>query len=266
MKSGKVTPDSSSSSSKKSPLPLGWTQIKRGRKRQRSSAKDEFEIYCCEDESCPIDNRKTAPVLEKHTSSDTQPENDQTLALKGKALFCLHALDCSWFQGQFVNEQKSASIKSLGLLAKQRKDLDECLQCGDGGYREIDLTILRRRNSNDRESERKSIVLEKLTCTGGDMLHIRTPSHDPDAGWKPTEAGITKMTSFDAERIITGKRVDPLVRKYFLNLLPPCRRDAPVLDQLPDCAVVIGSMSMELPKSFLCEKKLRKEEDDGWLE
>eukprot|EP01083_Nonionella_stella_P302873 1046041_1 len=123
--------------------------------------------------------------------------------LRGKALFCLHSLDCTWFQGQFVPSQSVSSssftspigvgsgvVKSMGMLARQRDDIDECLQCNDNGYREIDLTILPSRgrkrergkmsNSNTRRLKREEIVLRRLTCTGGDMLRIRTPSEEDD--------------------------------------------------------------------------------------
>lgn len=307
MKSGKVTPDISANTVEEA-LPLGWTQIKRGKKRRKvDSTNDGDDNDCCDDPTCsndtnaPTSTTKTCP--KSNADADTSSEGTaggKTLSqsmfveLEGKALFCLHSLDCSWFQGQFINARStssnsssrtksargsSVSMKSIGLLAKQRDDLDECLQCSDGGYREIDLTLLASAsekgtdpnrnstsNSNHKLQERKSIRMEKLSCTGGDMLQIKTPMDET--------SGVAKIrsitVSFDADQIITGKRVAPLVRRYFSSLVKISEGD--VLDQLPDCAIVVGNMKMTLPQSFLKNKNKanpvpkKEDDDDDWLE
>ena len=297
MKSGKVTPDISANTVEA--LPLGWTQIKRGKKRRKVDSSNNGDDNCCDDPTCSNDTNaststtKTCPKsnADADNSSDgiggKTPSQSMFVELEGKALFCLHSLDCSWFQGQFINARSSSSrtksargssMKSIGLLAKQRDDLDECLQCSDGGYREIDLTLLAsarekgtdpnstNSNSNDKLQERKSIRVEKLSCTGGDMLQIKTPM-DESSGVAKVR-GIT--VSFDADQIITGKRVAPLVRRYFSSLLDS---EGDVLEQLPDCAIVVGNMKMTLPQSFLKNKnkanpvpKKDDDDDDDWLE
>jgi len=264
MKTGKVTPDKSSTQAEA--LPLGWTQIKRGKKRRKvSSGADES---CCDDPTCSNENETTeaCPTSANKNLEGIVGGNDNPQAvsveLKGKALFCLHSLDCSWFQGQFINARNSvtlggSSVNSLGLLATQREDLDDCLQCSDGGYREIDLTL------SVREKGPK-LCVERLPCTGGDMLQIRTPLEEGSNGTvKVRDTNVT----FDADQIITGQRVGPLVRTYFSSLLT--NHDVCVLEQLPDCAIVVGDMNITVPKSFLNKKPdivVNIKGDDDWLE
>ena len=203
-------------------------------------------------------------------------ENRQTV--RGKAIFCLHDLDCSWFQGHFL--PLNDILSSLGLLAVNRIDVDECLQCRDGGYREVDLRIVssqtnktRRTNngSNNRvytqrsAEEKKKLNVERVVCTGGDMIRM-----------KSDDTAVT----FEAERVITGVKVVPLVERYFKSLLKSARKlgahddeekkddmgEASVLELLPHCAVVIGSMELNLPRSFLSnENDSSDEENEDWI-
>ena len=339
-----VTPDPSSGSSSPTTssvsaaaaavpsLPLGWTQINRKkRKRVNGGAPPSASSSYCNDPSCPadadgdgdgdgyckvaVDQRGQHKAPEKRLDQKQQPVKSQSVRLKGKALFCLHTLDCTWFQGQFVNSNSHPNsnssvkgfkgvkgvkgVKSLGLLAQQREDIDDCLQCSDGGYREIDLSILSKKQSlsdgsggtnagagSGAKDTRKNIVMEKLSCTGGDMLRIRTGTpfleesttrtHDTTSNGE-VPLHVDNVT-FDAERIITGARVESLVRRYFPNLVPlHSNAHGSFLEQLPDCAVVVGAMTLCLPREFLSEYAhgLRKndnddddddDDDDGWLE
>jgi len=320
MKSGKVTPDIAAN--RVEALPLGWTQINRGKKRRKVDNDGDGDgdgdkknnspfVWCCDDPTCSNEDTvpttsttKACPKSDANKTSEARGRNSKSQAmsveLEGKALFCLHSLGCSWFQGQFIPNAKStkgaargsSSVKSLGLLAKQRQDLDECLQCSDGGYREIDLTLLAREKetgpeaktkaksininsntnnnntNNNKLQERKSICVEKLSCTGGDMLQIKTPLEESSDGVAKVR-GIT--VSFDADQIITGKRVAPLVKRYFSSLVHDSESEGDVLEQLPDCAIVVGNMKMTLPQSFLKNKanpvpKKDNDDDDDWLE
>lgn len=351
------------------PLPLGWTKIdksKRKRKRKRTGAAnadddDNDDGWCCDDPTCPTPNTNTADVDVdadadlKNKKRKAEKERNAIAAeelyttLRGKALFCLHSLDCKWFQGQFVPSQSvslsslsfkkgsfsspvgvdsgagaiAGVVKSMGMLARQRDDIDECLQCNDNGYREIDLTILPSRgrkrergkmsNSNTRRLKREEIVLRRLTCTGGDMLRIRTPSEEDDddnddealanakAKAKELTSGVrTKeipksaintamnsstatdmnMVRFDAEQIITGIKVEPLVRRFFPNIVPSgiissssssssssggsssSGNNCKLLDYLPDCAVVVGEMTLRLPRKLVGVRSLNREKID----
>ena len=233
-------------------------------------------------------------------ANDTNDERQQTI--RGKAIFCLHDLDCTWFQGHFLPLNDRISSSSLGLLAVNRMDVDECLQCQDGGYREIDLmivssrtnkknrrttvaassnssnsngtgtgTIVQRRNGGE---EQKKLQVERVVCTGGDMICMKSED---------------TAVSFDAERVITGVKVVPLVERYFKSLLKSARkvgagaqndddeeeekkddmRETSVLELLPHCAVVIGTMELNVPQSFLSDNKDsssdKENDDDGWI-
>jgi hypothetical protein len=264
------------------------------------------EDFCCDDGSCWNENyadlqpntTAAARTTTKATAGSSrgtnhlvggEGENLQSntgnvswdyVTMEGKALFCLHSLDCSWFQGQFINytgtenstSSRKDAIKSLGLLAKRRTDVDECLKCSDGGYSEIDLTVLGRdtldtedHNNNNHYSKeeeeemehqttRKSMTAKRLICTGGDMLRIRHSS-------SPTSRDNGITVSFDADQIITGGKVDYLTRRYFPNILPPSIglvHDHSVLTHFPDCAIVVGNMSLSVPSNFLWGKKKKK--------
>jgi hypothetical protein len=178
------------------------------------------------------------------------------MVLKGNAFFCLHSLSTKWFQGQFVptaTTSGSGSRKPIALLAKQRDDVDDCLQCADNGYREIDLTIFSR--FCDLNGEREQVKLQKLPCTGGDMLRM---THE--------ESGLI----FNSHRILTGIKAVPLVEKYFSNIIPNMDVDQSLLDVLPEVAIVVGDMTLSLDKEFVEKNHTNKREestetDDGWM-
>ena len=176
------------------------------------------------------------------------------------------------------------------MLAVERDDVDKCLQCKDGGYREIDLTILSSTKNKTsgppttaatvkqkdtsignkaHENKRRKMKIDRLECTGGDMLRISTTSTTRSLLNKNE---IDIQISFDAERIITGRKVESLVRKYFSSLLPRKSKensDSTVLDILPDCAVVTGDMQMKMPASFVNGQEKREavvSDFDDWLE
>lgn len=298
-------------------LPLEWTKLKRRTRKQKgriesnpNSSPDDAnyknddsddEGFCCDDGSCWNENHAdlqpnttAARTTTKTTAgsrgtnhlvgegenlkSNTGNASSDYLTMEGKALFCLHSLDCSWFQGQFINNtgnstsSRKDAVKSLGLLAKRRTDVDDCLKCSDGGYSEIDLIVLGRdtpdiedhNNNNhypkkeeteemEHQTTRKSMTAKRLICTGGDMLRIRHSS-------SPTSRDDGITVSFDADQIITGGKVVYLTRRYFPNLLPPSIglvHDHSVLTNFPDCAIVVGNMSLSVPSNFLLGKKKR---------
>lgn len=251
-------------------MPLDWTKVKRKRKRANplsSSSSSEYYMFCCEDPSCPIDADRTAAVEEEQRKKKATAGSGQKITankyvtLRGKALFCLHSLDCTWFQGRFVDSQMASvanrRVKTLGLLVQQREDIDECLQCHDGGYREIDLSIYSKKIAGKREREK--VVMERLECTGGDMLCIRNTDDVSEE--------VLEDVSFEAERIITGQKVEPLVKRYFPNLVASNQKS--VLEQLPDCAVVLGEMKLRLSKEFFSQStppSRKDNDDDDWLE
>ena len=284
MTMGKVLPalKNSPESTSPAPLPLGWTKIKRKKRKVDESVNPDFSLFCCDDPSCPTDASIHSSGTEKESRDarrrrgEDETEKFKLVTLTGKALFCLHALDCNWFQGQFMNSNPN-SVQSLALLAEQRQDVDPCVQCVDGGYKEIDLSIFFKRkrikSSSDviaggkrgeGEEERKKLVIQQLSCTGGDMLRIRTPSGTEESiGPKNMRGNV----SFDSETIVTGTRAESMVRRYFPNLLPSSVfNDGSFSEKLPDCAVVIGDMSLIVPKEFLPITQSNDDDSDGWLE
>ena len=135
-------------------LPLEWTQIIRGKSKQRrkkenNNDSDSDFMSCCE--SCPPSEIRHNSVSAHHIREQIHEMNNEALhplftTLKGKGIFCLHSLDTDWFQGYFIPDNSNSisnlnsKRKPLALLAVNRNDVDDCLQCSDGGYREIDLT------------------------------------------------------------------------------------------------------------------------------
>lgn len=286
MTMGKVSPDfkTSPESTSPAPLPLGWTKIKRKKRKIDESVNPDFSLFCCDDPSCPTDASIRSNGTEKESGdarrrrAGNEIEKYKLVTLTGKALFCLHALDCNWFQGQFMNSNPN-SVQSLALLAEQRQDVDPCVQCVDGGYKEIDLSIFlkkkRMKSSSDvsaggtregEKEEREKLVIEQLSCTGGDMLRIRTPLETEESvgdGDKYMRGSV----SFDSETIVTGTRAESMVRRYFPNLLPSSVfNDGSFSEALPDCAVVVGDMSLKVPKDFLPITQSNDDDSDGWLE
>ncbi len=289
--------------------PSGWMQISRkSRKRRKTNMGDADGDD--NGDGAMNDNGINAAgpenqECEKFNIPSNSNENIMT-TLHGKALFCLHSLDTKWFQGQFLMtpslslsspfptqaQDQAGRVKTLGLMVKERDDMDECLRCDDNGYREIDLTVLLSSSKSASESrpESKSILgvnegqrqkhtLQKLACTGGDMLRIRPLLDEEDeidsksasnASQALNKSSVyTENVAFDADQIITGVKVERLVRQFFPNLIPASmatsnktltiekddkldnHRHSSFLDELPDCAVVIGDMKLTLSSRFL---------------
>lgn len=261
MSAHRVTPPISSPS--KHPLPLGWTQIKRKKRRKTDddSKLDEDGEWCCEDPNCKIDINTG--------SKSTETNKEMCVDLEGTAVFCLHELDCKWFQGQFFVKSRNTrgkrlkQTKSFALLAKQRDDVDDCLACRDGGYKELDITVYMK--SSSKNTERKSICLEKLVCTGGDMMKIQADGQQKFEYATGTSSSIQKglvSLDFDADQVITGKKVETLVEKYFPSLIDRSTAES-VTEQLPDCAIVIGTQKMVLPMDIF--EEMNDNDSDGWL-
>ena len=211
----------STNSTKKDDLPLGWTRVnKRKRNGQKATINDkiEFDWSCCEDPKCTRD--------QEH---DTMEAKNTEEMFHGQAIFFMHKIDPEWFQGYFL---VNGLQKPWGLLAVQ-EDIDECLQCTDGGYRQISLTVM-------QYQRRKNVSWNKIEWTGGDMMMLN---------------GST--ISFEAERCLTGGRAVPLVKQYFRSLIEKLRNDEVavedvaegILDVAPNLAVIVGKMKVCMLKS-----------------
>eukprot|EP00566_Odontella_aurita_P018767 CAMPEP_0113561614 /NCGR_PEP_ID=MMETSP0015_2-20120614/20072_1 /TAXON_ID=2838 /ORGANISM="Odontella" /LENGTH=322 /DNA_ID=CAMNT_0000463425 /DNA_START=70 /DNA_END=1035 /DNA_ORIENTATION=- /assembly_acc=CAM_ASM_000160 len=294
------------------PLPLGWTKIRR-KKRSRSSKDGEggngsSMVWCCEDPNCtdksslfanPAPGLASAgAVLKRTESNDDGVQPRKNVTLHGTAILLLPDVDSTWFQGHFVPSSPvhadfalGGKSKPLGLLAVNRVDMDDCLKCAEGGYREIDLTLYSFGGSGTVKSRRpRKVKFERAVCTGGDLVRLRTAN-----GAKPgassslenavngNEAGVC----FDADRVLTGRRAAPYVRQYFSSVLtrlsggdssPLFEGDMKVGDDdvekvLPDCAVVMGSMQLNVPAAFVSveasktsvsNRPVSTDNEDGW--
>jgi len=198
----------------KATLPIEWTQLKkRGNERAESNESES----CCEDLLCCRTRHQSLLSAEVDTSKDE--ENFQ-----GQAIFCMHKIDPEWFQGYFLVQGQT---KPWGLLAIQEA-IDKCLQCTDGGYRQISLTVM-------PYQQRQKVTWKEIDWTGGDMIKLRG-----------------QKMSFEPERCLSGSRAVPFVEKYFRTLITKLQNEGEgyekVLDVAPNVAIVIGNMKVIVPK------------------
>ena len=170
------------------PLPLGWTQVRR-KQRSRDSTEESNQAdeidWCCDDPNC----MRTARNM------DVDAPTDASITVKGHAMFCLHEMDPSWFQGYL---QVEGQRKPWGLLAIQ-ETIDECLECKDGGYRQITLKAF---PYNTKEPH----VFENVAWTGGDMIRLQSTS-----------------ISMETHSLWTGKKAVPFTERFFGSLVDKLR-------------------------------------------
>jgi hypothetical protein len=191
------------------PLEVGWTRVQR--KRPRPSEPDD-ELVACDCSDSANCGRQPAELY------DAQ-QKQQLTKFKGEAIFLLHDMDSKWFQGYFKPEIRG---KPWGMLAVQQ-ELDDCLQCEEGGFRQIQLTV-----QKDRD-------LGVADWTGGDMMRLQG-----------------KYVSMQPTKLLTGSKAAALATTVFQGLLKEIKvrandEKATVLELLPDVAVVYGTMELVLP-------------------
>ena len=154
--------------------------------------------------------------------------------ISGTAIWCLHDLESSWWQGYFV---AAGSTMPWGLLATL-EDIDDCLACADGGYRRVTLTVYPKCGPE----KQKPYKIGGVDWTGGNMMNLYHP-------------GQVEMT---AQQLVTGNKAVGVVGKYFSNLVQQLQQecgdvhnanddDNDILSLLPDIAVVKGTMSLKAP-------------------
>lgn len=287
------------------PLPLGWTQVRRVRKRPLDAidgnrGDDNDMVWCCEDPSCSERTalfatkssaaasddagtvRKESGTVRKERDTNNETKSPRTtVLLRGTAVLLLPDVDSTWFQGHFV-PSLSASVgggksKPLGLLAVNRDDTDDCLKCAEGGYREMDLTLFtwgtRGGNSDGQRRRPRKIKFERAVCTGGDLVRLRaTSGSEPGIppSFEKASNGRPPSASFDADRVLTGRKAAPFVRRYFSSVLnrlggdggwgesnqlgdanAKVFNDENVGEVLPNCAIVLGDMQVTVPCKFI---------------
>ena len=120
---------------------------------------------------------RTITITTTNTATTSGNKNTSRV-LAGTAVVCLTDPDADWFQGYlFVSGTTphiSTSTTYYGLLGRIQ-ELDECLQCADGGYRELTLqvnamggptTIHKETNPSAAETFKFS----NIAWTGGDIM------------------------------------------------------------------------------------------------
>lgn len=244
-------------------LPLEWTKIQRKRPRLGSGDNDDTnsnedtDIFCCDDATCsrrgPPGSFRGGHTDEGITDSTLllKPESAKTPAtttVSGKVVFCLPDTDPSWFQGYFfLNGRNSSSSKPWGLLAEQT-DLDECLQCADGGYRQVKLQV----STFSGHAATEQYSFDTIEWTGGSMMRL--------------ESEACRMIP---SQFLTDRAAVTHTEHFFGSLLRKLRMDsdvsdtATVLDLMPDVSVIVGSMELVVPAAAV--RNLDNNDDDDGL-
>jgi hypothetical protein len=155
-----------------------------------------------------------------------------------------------WFQAYFfLNEegqqqQHGTGRQVWGLLGIQ-KEIDECLQCSEGGYRVIDLKITSKGDKNKNSSMTlTTTTFVDVEWTGGDMMDLKGPG-----------------VYMQADKILTSTAALPVLEQVFESLTrrvrEECQRDGDycndndeIIDMLqvfPELTIVVGRMQLEIP-------------------
>jgi hypothetical protein len=240
-------------------------------------------------------NKRKAPAslvdLESDPSISENPENLGVSSLtsppsheqvQGTVFFLLPTINPPWFQGYFLPKINvdtvdgsweddsvvadkesdpqfdiSSGGKPWGLLLEQI-EIDDCLACDEGGYRQVKMTIyFPRRAASNSEDRPKYAVPQVLDWTGGDMIQLIGSAVEvlPQNLWTGQAAvpfiqsifrpwldqGISKSTgnlskSHHNEKTNSGASKDSTDH---------------ILEEWPDVAVVRGSMNVLVPSSLL---------------
>jgi len=263
----------------KEALPLGWTRVVRSSRNKGAAAAqaqgDEESEWCgCNSNDCRRRLHSTT-TSEATANTDTAvPQQEDSMIVKGTAVFCLPEPDCEWFQGYlFVSSSSSSSSTAstgsaipsqYGLLARQQ-EIDECLQCADGGYREITLqaTPFGTRISNNPSIQHSSaakdsslLMIDNIQWTGGDMMRLRSSTRSSKVPGHNTTTVV-----MDAAQVWTGRDAQARVEGIFGSLLRRLRTrsdqededddqaasSSSVQDLMPNVAVVSGPMELRIP-------------------
>lgn len=167
--------------------------------------------------------------------------------------------------GQHLLPSSSSSMNSWGLLAVQNAVEDECLLDDCGGYRELDLTIIRNkppssrnivgRNTNNSNSNKLRWVINDIDWTGGNMMRLTT---DPYSGLTTLPMDENGM-SFDPKTLLEGDKAIQFASKYFPSLVKRLRIQNLMNEEgtgassstTDDAMVIIGDMTIVASQSFV---------------
>ena len=211
------------------------------------------------------------------TTATTSGNKNTSRVLAGTAVVCLTDPDADWFQGYlFVSGTTphiSTSTTYYGLLGRIQ-ELDECLQCADGGYRELTLQVNAMGgpttiHKDTNPSAAETFQFSNIAWTGGDMMRLRSSRGTAVAS--TTTAATTNdapSVRMDAERVETGRPAYQCIQAMFGSLVRRLRQHATkeqqlgsshdevdpgsnlkhesVADLMPNAAVVTGRMELRI--------------------
>ena len=165
-------------------------------------------------------------------TTTTTENNDTVRTCQGQVIVCLLDSNPDWFQAYlFPDERRDETWGLLGI----QKEIDECLQCSEGGYRVIDLRV----TSSSSIIKDKKVTLTDVEWTGGDMMDLK--------GSHVTMRADKIMTGVDAVPVLKGI-FSGLVRKIRAESGPDLDDDDDLLRVFPELTIVVGKMEIRLPK------------------
>lgn len=163
----------------------------------------------------------------------------------------------------------SSSSSSWGLLAVQNAIEDECLLDDCGGYRELDLTIIRNKPTNPYRLSRPSSsssstntknntkirwVIENVEWTGGDMMRLSTDPYSLSSSAASSLSMDENGVKFEPETLMEGDKAMGVASKYFPSLVKRLQIHKLTNEEgteEEEAMVIVGDMSIVAPKSFL---------------
>lgn len=114
------------------------------------------------------------------------------------------------------------AVDSWGVLATQNAIVDECLACEEGGYRELDLTFIRRRQKSRTQGREtndgggsKTMALRWVACdvvwTGGNMMTLNASFY---AGERNDDDDNNDV-KFEPRKLLEGDAAMTMASRYF---------------------------------------------------
>ena len=117
----------------------------------------------------------------------------------------------------------------------EQQEVDDCLQCADGGYRVLKSTLYTFSGGNDLPEE---MIIPDIEWTGGDMMRLLH--------------GEGQMR-FEPKQLYTSEKAAPLTKSLFKGLLRKLSHnrdnlvEQDILDIIPDVAIILGEMKVVMP-------------------
>ena len=212
-----------------SSLPLDWTRVSRKRAFTTNGTS------CCTGGACRHGRRgsSSTPNSENSTTGNNDNQASTTRLYRGQVIVCLTDSNPEWFQAYLFLQDEDTTWGLLGV----QQEIDECLQCSQGGYRVITLRVTTTTTTDQ-------VTFPNVEWTGGDMMDLNGP-------------GIVMQ----ARKIMTGAHAVPVLEGVFSGIVRQVQaslnddNDEHPWDPLqvfPELTIVVGSMELRLPDTVLC--------------